>query len=161
DESVFEPDRLKEFDAVLMLNTTGEVFQPRALPRDKKAREEALARTEQFKRSLVDFVKSGKGLAGVHSATSTYQHWGADNDRRGGALAGHPWHKQVQINNLSPSHPLNQAFAGADFQVNDEIYQFRQDTARPTDRRMLLALDTSRMDVSAGNRKDGLYPISW
>jgi type 1 glutamine amidotransferase len=52
-------------------------------------------------------------------------------------------------------------FAGKGFDVTDEIYQFRGDTALPTDRKMLLSLDTSKMDVKAGNRKDGLYPISW
>src|SRR5262245_13655527 len=36
DEAMFEPDKLKEFDAVLMLNTTGEVFRPKTLPKDPK-----------------------------------------------------------------------------------------------------------------------------
>jgi type 1 glutamine amidotransferase len=48
-----------------------------------------------------------------------------------------------------------------DFEITDEIYQFRADTAQPTERRFLLALDTTKMDVSKGKRKDGLYPVSW
>jgi type 1 glutamine amidotransferase len=161
DDSMFEPEKLKEFDAVFMLNTTGDIFKPREMPKDARKKEEVLEREARLKQSLVDFVKSGKGLAGVHSATDTYHGWGAYNDMMGGTFAGHPWHTRVPIKNLSPKHPLNEMFAGKDFDVTDEIYQFRADTARPTDRRMLLALDASKMDVSKGNRKDGQYPVSW
>jgi len=161
DDSMFEPDKLKEFDAVLMLNTTGEIFRPKTLPKDAKEKTAALQHEEKLKQSLVSFVKGGKGLAGVHSATDTYHRWGAYNDMMGGTFAGHPWHKRVPIKNLGPKHPLNAAFDGKDFEINDEIYQFRNDTARPTDRKILLALDTNRMDVSKGNRKDGQYSVSW
>jgi len=161
DDSYFEPEKLKEFDAVLMLNTTGDIFRPQTKSKDKKEQDAAREREERLKQSLVDFVKGGKGLAGFHSATDTYHRWGAYNDMMGGTFAGHPWHKRVPVKNLTPSHPLNEAFSGKDFEVNDEIYQFRNDTAQPTDRRMLLALDTEKMDVSAGDRKDRLYPVSW
>jgi type 1 glutamine amidotransferase len=161
DDSMFEPDKLKEFDAVLMLNTTGDVFKPRVMPKDPKEKEAALEREARLKQSLVDFVKSGKGLAGFHSATDTYHNWGAYNDMMGGTFAGHPWHQKVPVKNLSPKHPLNEVFEGKGFDVTDEIYQFRLDTAKPTDRRMLLALDENKMDVSKGNRKDKQYPISW
>jgi type 1 glutamine amidotransferase len=161
DDSLFEPDKLKEFDAVIMLNTTGDVFRPRELPKDAAAKDAALEREARLKQSLVDFVKGGKGLAGVHSATDTYHRWGAYNDMMGGTFAGHPWHTKVPIKNLSPAHPLNEAFGGKGFDVTDEIYQFRADTALPSDRRMLLSLDTDKMDVSKGNRKDGQYPVSW
>src|SRR5262249_17445414 len=51
-----------------------------------------------------------------------------------------------------------------DFEVTEEMYQFRADTALPTDRKFLLAMDTQKMeekDVKKGGRKDGLYPVSW
>jgi type 1 glutamine amidotransferase len=161
DDSMFEPDKLKEFDAVIMLNTTGDVFRPAKLPNDPAAKKAALEREERLKGSLVDFVKSGKGLAGMHSATDTYHRWGEYNKMMGGTFAGHPWHKSVPVKNLSPGHPLNAMFGADGFQVVDEIYQFRNDTALPSERKMLLGLDTGKMDVSAGNRKDKQYPISW
>jgi type 1 glutamine amidotransferase len=144
------------FDAVLMLNTTGEPLRPKADDKDA-----ALRREEELKKSLVDFVSSGKGLIGVHSATDTYKGWKEYNQMMGGAFDGHPWHMKVPIKNLEPKHPLNAAFEGADFEVADEIYQFRADTALPGERKFLLALDTEKMDVSKGKRQDGLYPISW
>jgi type 1 glutamine amidotransferase len=235
DENIFEPEKLKVFDAIFMLNTTGDCL--RSSPKFVDAKGEVIlgareakvdqkvivldakgkpiegakvgkidgkevpvdadgkpipnaklgktaGRTaivdakgqelrdakkivpdpkseEARKQALADFVSSGKGLAGVHSATDTYHGWKAYNQMIGGAFAGHPWHTKVPVKNLDPKHPVNAAFDGKDFEITDEIYQFRADTALPTERRFLLSLDTSKMDVSKGNRKDGLYPVSW
>jgi type 1 glutamine amidotransferase len=156
DESFFEPEKLKGFDAVFMLNTTGDCLRPKT--GDKAADTQ---REEVLKKSLADFVSNGKGLIGVHSATDTYGRWKEYNQMMGGSFAGHPWHTKVPVKNLEPKHPLNAAFDGKDFEITDEIYQFRADTALPTDRKFLLSLDTTKMDVSKGNRKDGLYPVSW
>jgi hypothetical protein len=156
DESFFEPEKLRTFDAVFMLNTTGNCFKAKG---DNS--KEAAAREEMLKKSLADFVSSGKGLIGVHSATDTYHQWKEYNQMMGGTFAGHPWHTKVPVKNLAPKHPVNAAFGGMDFEINDEIYQFRADTALPTERKFLLSLDTTRMDVSKGSRKDGQYPVSW
>ena len=151
DDSFFEPEKLKEFDAVIFLNTTGEVFKSKEAGREDK-----------LKKSLVDFVKSGKGLVGMHSATDTYKNWKDFNDMMGGAFAGHPWHTKIRVKNLEPKHPLNAAFAGKDFEVADEIYQFRKDTASADERRMLLSLSGEIVDKGKGNTgKEGLYPIAW
>ena len=32
---MFEPGKLKEFDLVIMVNTTGDLFRPKKLPEDK------------------------------------------------------------------------------------------------------------------------------
>jgi type 1 glutamine amidotransferase len=235
DESFFEPEKLKHFDAVFMMNTTGDCMRSdpkfvdakgevvagaketqvdqklvavdeknkpiegakvakidgkdvavdadgKAIPKakvaktggrtiivDAKGQEVAGGKKitpdpkleEARKKSLADFVASGKGLAGVHSATDTYHGWKDYNQMMGGTFAGHPWHAKVPVKNLEPKHPLNAAFGGMDFEITDEIYQFRADTALPTDRKFLLSLDTQKMDVSKGSRKDGLYPVSW
>jgi type 1 glutamine amidotransferase len=236
DESFFEPDKLKTFDAVFMLNTTGNCLQGatkyvddkgevvfgakeaqvdqklvavdakgkaidgakvakidgkdvavnadnkpiadakvaktggrtaivdakgQELPNVKKIAPDP-KREEIRKQALADFVASGKGLAGCHSATDTYGGWKEYNKMMGGAFAGHPWSQKVPIKNVEPKHPLNAMFNGEDFEVSDEIYQFRLDTAQPTERKFLLVLDTKKMDFSKGNRKaDGPYPVSW
>ncbi|QDU95352.1 ThuA domain-containing protein [Lignipirellula cremea] len=161
DDAAFEPDSLMQYDAVIMLNTTGELFRPKNLPEDKKEREAALAREERLKKSLVDFVKSGKGLAGTHSATDTYKNWKEYNDMMGGAFVSHPWHMPVPIRVLDAKHPLNQVFGGEGFTITDEIYQFRNDTALPADRRMLLSLAPDFDGLTKGSREDGFYPVSW
>ena len=162
DDSMFEPDTLKQFDAVVMVNTTGDLFRPRKWPSDPKEKAAAQEREERLKKSLVDFVKSGKGLAGAHSATDTYKGWKEYNKMMGGAFAGHPWHKKVPIRILVASHPVTKAFAGTEFEVTDEIYQFRNDTALSTERKMLIALDNEKLpDIGKGKREDKFYPISW
>ena len=150
DDSIFEPDSLKQFDAVIMLNTTGEIF---------KSEEEG--REDRLKESLVDFVKGGKGLVGMHSATDTYKNWKEYNDMMGGAFDGHPWHEKVRLKNLAPDHPLTKSI-GKGFEVTDEIYQFRKDTASPDDRRILLSLSGEVENTGKGKYgKEGLYPIAW
>jgi type 1 glutamine amidotransferase len=156
DESFFEPEKLKTFDAVFMLNTTGNCLRP-------KSGDDADKREEMLKKSLADFVASGKGLAGLHSATDTYHKWKDYNKMMGGTFAGHPWHEKVPVKNVEPKHPLNAAFDGKDFEIADEIYQFTSDTAQPTERKFLLVLDVEKMkNAEKGNRKkEGPYPVSW
>lgn len=161
DEAMFEPETLKQFDAVIMVNTTGELFRPKAMPSDPDERKKALTREDRLKKSLVDFVSSGKGLCGTHSATDTYKNWKEYNDMMGGAFAGHPWHEDVPIRLLDPAHPLNKVFKGQGFTIKDEIYQFRDDTAKSSERRMLLTLDPNWEGIAKGKRKDNVFPISW
>lgn len=153
DPSMFEPDKLNTFDAVLMLNTTLNCLQIKG---DSQ-------REELLKKSLVDFVAGGKGLMGIHAATDTYHDWKEYKAMMGGTFDGHPWHQKVPVKNLEPSNVLNAAFGGKGFEINDEIYQFSKDTASPKDRKFLLVLDVEHMPSAVrGNRKkDGPYPISW
>ncbi len=161
DDSMFEPEKLKQFDAVFMINTTGDLFRPKELPKDAKEKKAVLEREERLKKSLVDFVRSGKGIGGTHSATDTYMKWQEYIDMMGGVFDGHPWHEKVPVRLLDKNHPLNKVFGGEGFTIVDEIYQFRAGTAQPTERRMLLSLDPSWDGLKRGKRKDNLYPISW
>ena len=161
DESVFEKDSLSEFDSVIMLNTTGEVFRPKDWPSDAAERKKAQDREARLKANLLAFVREGKGLVGMHSATDTYKKWNEYNDMMGGAFVSHPWHEKVPLKNLDPKSPVNAAFSGQGFEVTDEIYQFRNDTALRGDRRMLLELDPDKMDLSKGSRGERGYPVSW
>ena len=158
DESFFEPEKLKAFDAVLMLNTTNEVFRPKDAGKGG-----VNEREEMLKKSLVDFVSSGKGLAGIHAACDTYHKWKDYNVMMGGAFVAHPWtaNSKVSIKNVEPNNVINAGFGGKGFDITDEIYVFRGDTALPTDRKYLLTLDGDKMDLAKGKRADGLYPISW
>jgi len=164
DESMFEPQKLAKFDAVLMLNTTGDCLRQR-LAKDASAEDKQRAdqREDPLKKSLRDFVAGGKGLIGVHSATDTYHKWKDYNVMMGGTFVAHPWNAgdKVGIKNVDPTHAINASFDGKDFEIVDEIYMFRDDTARPNERRYLLTLDPSKTDMTRGKRKDGTYPIAW
>jgi type 1 glutamine amidotransferase len=189
DPAIFASDKLSKFDGVFMVSTTGDFLNPLAGkggkggkgggkggPPDKKAADDkadagkgpdpkaAAEAEETYKKNLVEFVRSGKGLMGLHAATDSYpKSWPLYAGVIGGGFQSHPWTKQVPIKNLDPKHPVNAAFEGKDFEVVDEIYQFRLDTAQPTKLHMLLALDVTKMtDAAKGNRgTEGPYPVSW
>lgn len=155
DESAFEPDSLKKYDAVVMLNTTGEIFLNAAKDVERETR---------LKKSLLDFVSGGKGLIGIHSATDTYHGWREYNDMMGGTFDSHPWGSgtTVRIRNLDAGSPINASFGGDGITLKDEIYKFRKDTANPAERRMLLALDPNGTDMKLDTRDQrSIYPVAW
>lgn len=163
DPSIFDGDKLKKFDAVFMLNTTNDCF--RKLGKETKEEKTDLDKVEAArKQALYEFVQNGGGLAGCHAATDTYKGWKEYNLMMGGAFVSHPWHKLVPVKVLDAKNPVNAAFEGKDFEIADEIYMFRNDTALAKDRKFLLVMDTSKMtkeDVDKGKREDGNYGISW
>ncbi len=169
DPAMFDYDKLSQFDAVVMLNTTGDCLRPRG---KGELTDEEQATLQQRKQNLHDFVKDGKGLLGVHSASDTFYSWKSYGDMIGGWFTGHPWHTTVPLKVDSPQHPLTSMFdADNGFVIKDEIYQFaprKPESSfggyQPYTRnnlRVLLSLDSNKFDVSKGDRTDDDYAISW
>jgi uncharacterized protein len=146
DPAVFAADNLKRFDAVMMLNTTGELF------------------TEpELQKSLSDFVKSGKGLIGIHSASDTFYTWEEYGKMMGGYFDGHPWHETVKLKVEDPEHATCECFHGKDFDIIDEIYQYKEAPYSRERLRVLLSLDPSGTDMKKNGMKraDGDYAVGW
>jgi type 1 glutamine amidotransferase len=165
DPTMFEADKLAGFDAVIMLNTTGECLSDSRGDTDSES-------AKRRKENLRQFVASGKGLMGIHSATDTMYSSKEYGDLIGGWFTGHPWHTEVPLKVDAPNHPLTSMFDPAEgFVIKDEIYQFAQRGEgesfggyQPYSRdklRVLLSLNTKEFDVSAGKRTDDDYAISW
>src|SRR4051812_14506689 len=76
------------------------------------------------KAALLNFVRSGRGFLGVHSATDTFYTWPDYLDLVGGYFNGHPWHQAVTIEVVDPGDPLV-AFLGNSLQVEDETGPLR------------------------------------
>jgi len=181
DPAVFEPENLSKYDGVFLVSTTGEFLDPAktpttrgftrgpasdsAAPKPAPDSAETAAKHELYKKSLMEFVKSGKGLMGLHAATDSYAGFTWPDWARviGAGFQSHPWTKLVPVKNVDPKHPLNAGFEDKGFNVNDEIYQFRLDTADPSKLHVLLQLDVSNMtDATKGNRgAEGPYYVSW
>jgi hypothetical protein len=108
----------------------------------------------------MDFVKSGKGFAGVHSATDTFYDWPEYGEMIGGFFDGHPWHQEVTIKVENTKHPATRHL-GTSFKINDEIYQFKDFSRSRV--HVLLSLDTSSVDLTKKNvkRTDGDFATSW
>lgn len=163
DISVFEPESLRQFDAVLMLNTTGELFRPtnyKDLPDTERKRADAT--DARLRKSLLDFVSDGKGLAGIHAATDCFYEWPEYGELIGGYFDGHPWHEKVTIRVNDRKHPVCRCFEDETFEIVDEIYQLRDPWSR-TRQRVLLTLDTSSTNMlkEGIRRKDGDFGVTW
>jgi hypothetical protein len=167
DLSYFEAEKLAEFDAVLLCSITGDWIKPTARdaeklkfdPKDQKAVE---AVQQRLQKNLLDYVSSGHGLAGFHSSSDANYKWAEYGQMIGGYFAGHPWHEKVGVKLNEPSHTLLAAFGGKDFEITDEIYQFREPYSREH-LRVLLSLDTGKINMTKKgiNRKDGDFAVAW
>ncbi len=165
----FEPKTIDQFDAIVFLSTTMDPFSPSqdALKGMSDAdRKDAEARTERLKKSLMDFVKGGKGFVGIHAATDTFYNWSEYGEMVGGYFDGHPWTANHQVSiKVEPgqeNHPLVAMFDGKNVDFKEEIYQFKA----PYDSKkyhMLLRLDTEKTDMKVGGvkRTDGDFGVAW
>ncbi|MCX6996635.1 MAG: ThuA domain-containing protein [Kiritimatiellaeota bacterium] len=149
DYAAFDAANLVQYDAVVLNNTT-----KLALPDEAK------------KKALLDFVKSGKGLIGIHAATDNFYDWPEAAQMLGGTFSGHPWRSggtwAVKLD--EPGHVLNRSFGGQGFKIVDEIYQFKAPYSREQ-QRVLLALDLSDPVTAGpaqkGGRADKDYAVAW
>jgi type 1 glutamine amidotransferase len=132
--------QIEEFDVLVML-TTGE-----------------LPWSDEQKQLLLNFVRSGRGFVGIHSATDTFYKWPEYGEMVGGYFAGHPWHQEVVINVEDTTHPAT-SMLGDSFSVVDEIYTFKGFDRSKT--HVLMSLENSTVDLSKGNREDGDYVLAW
>ncbi len=142
DTSEFSTQNLKRYAAV-MFYTTGE-----------------LPMSGVEKTALLNFVRSGGGFLGVHSATDTFYTWPDYLDLVGGYFNGHPWHQAVTIEVVDPGDPL-MAFLGNLLQVVDEIYQISDFDYRGS--HVLLRLDQSSVDLGKTGVHQRFYgwPLAW
>ena len=146
--SMFAADKLKEFDAVLFNNTTRLKFKD---PAHRKA--------------LMAFLKSGKGVVGIHAATDNFYTWPEAAEMMGGMFAGHPWGAggtwAVKLD--EPDHTLNKSFGGKGFKIKDEIYKLRGKVYSRKKLRVLVSLDMSDEKTCSRGNKDPKRDvgISW
>ena len=140
----FTKDNLKNYD-IVWFYTTGD------LPIEK-------ADLEYF---FNDWLKQkGHGFIGTHSAADTYHNYQPYWDMIGGTFNGHPWGsgETVTVTVHDKKHPASKPW-GDEFEIKDEIYQFREWARR--DVHVLLRLDARSVDAARGKRADGDYALAW
>jgi len=140
--SEFTLANLRRYDAVIFY-TTGE-----------------LPMSDAKKAALLDFVRSGHGFLGVHSATDTFYTWPNYLELIGGYFDGHPWHQTVRIESADPSSSLV-SFLGRSFEIEDEIYQISDFDHRGS--HVLLRLDETSVDLTRDgvHRRSYGWPLAW
>ncbi|MEZ5399744.1 MAG: ThuA domain-containing protein [Bryobacteraceae bacterium] len=142
DVSFLRPENLSQFDAVFFF-TSGE------LPIDGAQRA-----------ALLDFVRSGKGFGGAHSASDTLYTWPEYGELIGGYFDGHPWTHAARVEVEDPAHPATRTLP-VSFTLLEEFYQHRAfDRSRV---RVLMTLDTRTVDLRAPgvNRTDEDFALAW
>jgi type 1 glutamine amidotransferase len=170
DLSNFEPEKLKQFDLVVLNNTTGELFEtwgPREPGKSDAAKVKALEAagkpdTAKLRESFMSWVKSGGGVFGIHAATDCSYKWREYGEMMGGWFSGHPWNEKVGIRNDDPTNPINAAFDGKGFEIADEIYTVNRENIYSREKqRVLLSIDPAKTDTKKAGRADGDVAVSW
>jgi len=168
DDSMFEPSKLKQFDAVFFNNTNNEIFLPEnftELPATEQ--DKAKRRDQMLKKSFSNFISSGKGLAVIHAGIATFRQWPEFGDIVGARFDNHPWEagSTVTLKIDDPSHPVSAAFKSPTFVVTDEVYQLKAPYSRDNVR-VLLSIDADKTTIplnriSAVHRHDNDFAISY
>ena len=145
DPAVFSKASLSKFDAVCLLNVVGEICAD-----------------EGSRQALLDFVRSGKGLAVIHRATSANATWPAYAEMIGGAYV-RSLPRGFVFKLEDPTSPLNASFGGKGLESGDELYTFKEPYSRELVH-VLLSVDVAHSAALADRRADhpgGDYPVSW
>ncbi|MEN6425360.1 MAG: ThuA domain-containing protein [Phycisphaerales bacterium] len=168
DDSLFEPEKLRQFDAVVLNNTNEEIFLPEdfaKLPEAEQAK--ARQRDERLKKSFADFIREGGGLAVIHAGVASFAGWPEFGDIVGARFDNHPWGSgsTVVLRIEEPSHPLTSAFKEPFFIVTDEIYQVTAPYSREN-LRVLVTVDPERTRTTPGQRElihrdDTDFAMAW
>jgi len=164
DVAAFLPESLKTFDAIVLNNASGAWITPSdEAMKTLKSHGDTAAVEKLLRKSLLDFVRGGKGIVAYHYAMGGNRHWPAFRELLGAAYWGHPWHEEVGITVEEPDHPVLAAFGGKKtFRLKEEIFQFREPYSRDT-LRVLLSLDVTatNMGVKWIHRKDNDFALAW
>ena len=171
DPANFERQALAGFDAVVLLNVSKDFFMPDKRQRKGMSQRELAQRQAEHDRlisNLVEFVRDGGGVAGIHAATDACYKHPEYPEMIGGLFWGHPWNARhrVVIDVEDPDHALNRPVFGSrgEFELVEEIYQFREEPYSRQRLRILLALDKEKsdpVDESKIRRSDGDFPVAW
>jgi type 1 glutamine amidotransferase len=157
DVEMFRPGRIKHFDAICFLNTVGVLFED-----------------PELKKSLLDFVASGKGFVGIHDAIATfvqypkYDQWPPFGQMLGATEnGGHPWNGETMTVKIDdPESPLNAVFHGDEFRIADQAFQFQEPTLRDHLHVLLsVAVGKTGLDprrhILAARMVDKDFPLTW
>jgi type 1 glutamine amidotransferase len=176
DSSAITAENLKQYDAVFLDSTTGEFLDD---PNDK-------AVSQARRQALLDFVKGGKGLAGIHAATDSYHTsgrpaspgatpaplsgtWPEFNEMIGGFFKFHwTYPTLIPVKIDDPQSPLTSMFPARGYDIVDETYTFAQDSFSRKRVHVLTSINYKMMSAedkakepAATRRTDGDYALSY
>lgn len=176
DPAAINAENLKQYDAIFLDSTTGQFLDD---PNDQSV-------TEARRQALLDFVRGGKGLAGIHAATDSYHTsprstpgaeaataptgtWPAFNEMIGGFFKFHwTYPTLIPVKIDDPHSPLTSMFPPHGYVIVDETYTFAQDSFSRKRVHVLTSINYAKMSAedkakepAATRRTDGDYALSY
>ena len=177
DVEMFAPDKLKQFDAVILQNTCSnnpkrhlflDIVTGRGKGLTKKLGQkfkdltpaQQAAKAAALEKSLLDYVAGGGGLVGIHGAIVTFN----TSDEFGSAIGAHfdyhPRSQELTLTPVQPDHPLLKAFGGEPFIHTDECYMMKGKAYAAKNFRPMLAIEGKKVKGVRKGVDDIIYP-SW
>lgn len=126
DLSVFEGDGLAAYDLLVFYYTVGSI-------------------SDAQKNGLLNWVASGKGFAGWHSAADSFRDCPEFRAMVGGHFVTHPRYREYQVSVVDPEHPITQGLD--EFMVTDEQY--------------ITDYDPRNQVLASALWKGGAMPVAW
>jgi len=101
DLSALEAQNIAPYDLIVFYYTVGSI-------------------TDAQKNGLLNWVASGKGYVGIHSAADSFRDCHEYRAMVGGHFITHPAYRQYQVSVVDPQHPITKDLV--EFNVTDEMY---------------------------------------
>jgi len=142
-ENELTPENLKNLD-VIVFYTTGE-----------------LPLSDEQKKDLLDWIKSGKFFMGLHSATDTFYKWPEYGQMIGGYFNKHPWTENIEVTFKTEdrTHPVTRHLPEG-WTMKEETYQIRDFIGRDK-AHVLVSLDQTKTDMNRPKVVAKDFPLVW
>ena len=137
DASVFDFAHLKTYNALVFINTTGDILND--------------GQQEAFKQ----YIQAGGGFVGIHAATDTEKEWPWYNNLVGAIFADHPKPQEALYNVVNKMHP-GVSFMPDTLRRMEEIYNFKSFKKEQVN--VLITVDEKSY---TGGKMGDYHPIAW
>lgn len=136
DAGYFHPDSLESFDAVVFLNTTGDILD------------------DGQQESFEQYIRNGGGFLGIHAAADTEYEWPWYGDMVGAYFTSHPKIQEAAIKVIELSHAAT-SHLPEKWVRTDEWYNYKNISEEIN---VLMELDESSYE---GGENGDFHPIAW
>jgi type 1 glutamine amidotransferase len=136
DSTKFTDANLKQYQAVIFLNTTGNILN------------------DQQQAAFERYIRAGNGFVGIHSATDTEYDWPWYNKLVGAYFASHPKNQEAVIRVTDKNHPSTRHLP-SEWKRFDEWYNFKSIYDQT---KVLAYLDEKTYE---GGKNGDNHPIAW
>ena len=137
--ALFSRENLKKYQAVVFLNTTGDVLN------------------DEQQQAFEQFIQSGNGFVGVHAATDTEYNWPWYGNLVGAYFSAHPQQQEAVLKVVN-RETIATSHLPEVWKRKDEWYNFKWMTKNPIT--VLLTIDETSYNPGKG-AMGANHPMSW